>query len=261
MYRTRCVMDIIHSTNKFMLPQLRIQVGTVCRRYRRREHTTRRITQSSSSINPICIRPTSCLVHCIRHSHFEGPVLICNRQISRRHRIPRRSSTRKPNRLMILRNTIRPQHNRKLGRRKTRLIRRNSQLPRIIPDTIISIIVVDSLTNPMRITRPIKQMNIPRPPRNSSTRKRSIHGNPQISRRRCRHRRLQPHTPRTAVLSHRRNRITRRINQTQRNCRLRPHHRGRRNRQNRQHQPRRRQQHPQTPHHPILQHRPSWIVN
>ena len=125
---------------------------------------------------------------------------------------------------MILRNTIRPQHNRKPGRRKTRLTRRNSHLPRITPNTKISIIIADNLTNPTLTSTRQTQIQIPRPPLNSSTRKRSTHNNPQISRRRRGHRRLQPHTPRTDVLPHRSNRITRRIHQTQRNNRLRPHH-------------------------------------
>ncbi len=125
---------------------------------------------------------------------------------------------------MILRNTIRPQHNRKPGRRKTRLTRRNSHLPRITPNTKISIIIADNLTNPTLTSTRQTQIQIPRPPLSSSTRKRSTQSNPQISRRRRGHRRLQPHTPRTAVLPHRSNRITRRINQTQRNNRLRPHH-------------------------------------
>ena len=156
---------------------------------------------------------------------------------------------------MILRNTIRPQHNCKLGRCKTRLTRSNSQLPRVISDTIISIIIADNLTNPTLASTRQTQIYIPRPPHNSSTRKRNTHGNPQTSRRRRRHRRLKPHPPRTAVLPHRRNRITRRINQTQRNRRLRPHHnppprrKHPRHQQHNQPHPPHRNQAPQKPTH------------
>ena len=158
-----------------------------------------------------------------RYIHLDRTILIINRQSSPIHRIPG-SRTRKGDSLMILRNTIRPQHNRKPGRRKTRLTRRNSHLPRITPNTKISIIIADNLTNPTLTSTRQTQIQIPRPPLNSSTRKRSTQSNPQISRRRRGHRRLQPHTPRTDVLPHRSNRITRRIHQTQRNNRLRPHH-------------------------------------
>ncbi len=156
---------------------------------------------------------------------------------------------------MILRNTIRPQHNRKPGRRKTRLTRRNSHLPRITPNTKISIIIADNLTNPTLTSTRQTQIQIPRPPLNSSTRKRSTQSNPQISRRRRGHRRLQPHTPRTDVLPHRSNRITRRIHQTQRNNRLRPHHnppprrKQPRHQQHNQPHPPHRNQAPQKPTH------------
>ena len=127
---------------------------------------------------------------------------------------------------MILRNTIRPQHNRKRIRQTARTTRRNIYTPRIIPNTIISIIAAGP-TNPILRSTRQTQIRIPLHPLSSSTSKRRTNGHLHpAGRRRRSQRRLHPQTPRTAVLPHRSNHSTRRrrINQTQRNRRLRPHH-------------------------------------
>ncbi len=141
---------------------------------------------------------------------------------------------------MILCNTIRPQIKLNIIR-NTRIIPTNNQTPRF-PGTKISIIIVDNLTNPILTGTRQTQIRVPRPPLNSSTRKRSTQSHLQISRRRRSHRRLQLHGPPTAALRQRSKRIARRINPTQRNRRLRPHHNPPPRRQHR-----RRQQHNQ-PH-------------
>ena len=120
---------------------------------------------------------------------------------------------------MLLRNPIRPHPNRKLLS-PTRLTRININLPRIIPNTKIT-----AKTIPNRRPEPIPRMPIRLHPLRSRTGSHTINRHPHPRRHRRRHRRLQPHSPpTTAALIHRSNRITRRIHQTQRNRRLRPHH-------------------------------------
>ena len=186
-----------------------------------------------------------------RYIHLDHPILIINRQINRRHRIPRRSSSSKPNRLMILRNTIRPQHNRKHPRRSTRTTPRNIYPKRIIPNTIIT-----SKTLPNHRPVPILRIPVRLHPLISSTRIHITSSHPHpTGRRRRSQRRLHPQSPQTAVLPHRSNRITRRIHQTQRNRRLRPHHNPPPRRQHPRHQqhnqphPPHRNQAPQKPTH------------
>ena len=185
-----------------------------------------------------------------RYIHLDHSILIINRQINRRHRIPRRSSSSKPNRLIILRNTIRPQHNRKHPRRSTRTTPRNIYPKRIIPNTIIT-----SKTLPNHRPVPILRIPVRLHPLISSTRIHITSSHPHpTGRRRRSQRRLHPQSPQTAVLPHRSNRITRRINQTQRNRRLRPHHPPPRRKQPRHQQhnqphPPHRNQAPQKPTH------------
>ena len=149
-----------------------------------------------------------------RRIQLDRSVLIINSQINRRHRIPG-SRTGKLNRLMILRNSIRPHINRKLNRETLRTRRRNSNTKRRSIRTSIT-----------ALTRPAGQRrHRSRAARTQRTRHR------QTRTRRRRHRRLQLQSLRTAVLIQRshRSRSIRRINQTQRNHRQRRRRRRLRN--------------------------------
>ena len=162
-----------------------------------------------------------------RRRHLKEPILVGNRQIDLSNRIPG-SSTGKPDRLMLLRNSIRPHINRKPSRKTLRTSRRNSNIKSRSTRTSIT-----ALARPAGQSR-----HRSRTTRTQRTRHRQIRG------RRGGHRRLQLQSLRTAVLLHRRHRSRsiRRINQTQR------HHRQRRRR-------RRLRNQPPPPQNPRRQHR------